>query len=110
MGHDFKSWWTGSLLNIEDTRRHVPHQNATTLQVAIGVVAAAIWMFKNPKRGLCLPDDIDHQAILDIAIPFISPYVPQPVDWTPIQNADPHEDVWQFKSFFVGPSEQFHPL
>lgn len=39
MGHDFKSWWIGSLLDIEETRRLVPGQNATTLQVAVSVVA-----------------------------------------------------------------------
>src|SRR3989338_6546869 len=30
MGHDFKSWWCGSLLDIHDARRRVPHQQATT--------------------------------------------------------------------------------
>ncbi|MBN1493784.1 MAG: homospermidine synthase [Candidatus Omnitrophica bacterium] len=114
MGHDFKSWWTGSLLTIEETRRLVPHQNATTLQVAISVIAAAIWMMKNPKRGFKLPDDIDHEDILDIAIPFISPLVSRPVDWTPLDNMNlkyaefgsqrPNtEDVWQFTTFLIDP-------
>ena len=49
MGHDFKSWWTGSLLDIEETRRLAPGQNATTLQVAVSVVAAACWMIGHPK-------------------------------------------------------------
>src|SRR5271170_2191594 len=51
MGHDFTSWWTGSLLDIEETRRLVPHQNATTLQVAISVVAAALWAIRHPRSG-----------------------------------------------------------
>src|SRR4029453_18367102 len=34
MGHDFNSWWTGSLLDIHEARRLVPGQKATTLQVA----------------------------------------------------------------------------
>jgi 3-isopropylmalate dehydrogenase len=49
MGHDFNSWWCGSLLDIHTARKLVPHQQATTLQVAISVVAAAMWMIKNPE-------------------------------------------------------------
>jgi homospermidine synthase len=44
MGHAYNSWWTGSALSIEQTRKIVPGQNATTLQVAAGVVAACMWM------------------------------------------------------------------
>ena len=40
MGHAYNSWWIGSDLTIEESRRLVPHQNATTMQVAISVVAA----------------------------------------------------------------------
>lgn len=112
MGHDFKSWWCGSLLSIHDARKHVPHQQATTLQVAISVVAAAIWMIKNPKRGFLLPDDLDHEEILKVAVPLIRPFVSKAYDWTPLKNlntkftkfdmATPkEEDVWQFTTFLV---------
>ena len=40
MGHPYKAWWTGSILGIEESRRLVRHQNSTTMQVAISVVAA----------------------------------------------------------------------
>jgi homospermidine synthase len=112
MGHDFNAWWCGSLLDIHTARKLVPHQQATTLQVVISVVAAAIWMIKNPKRGFLLPDDLDHEQILDVAIPFIVPFVSRPVDWTPLKNLNTkytkfdmkrpkEEDVWQFSSFLV---------
>jgi len=114
MGHDFKSWWCGSLLDIHTARKLVPHQQATTLQVAVSVVAAAIWMIKNPNKGFRLPDDIDHELILEIAMPYISPFVSKAVDWTPLMNLNtkftkydypkpPEEDVWQFTSFLVDP-------
>lgn len=117
MGHDFKSWWTGSILDIEEARRLVPHQNATTLQVAISVVAASIWMIKNPMRGFLLPDDVDHEEILKISIPYIKPFISQPVDWTPLKNLNTkftkfdipkpkEEDVWQFTTFLVNPEER----
>ncbi len=112
MGHDFKSWWCGSLLDIDEARRLVPHQNATTMQVAISVVSAAIWMIKNPKKGFCMPDDVDHEVVLGISAPYIKPFVSYAVDWTPLKNlnttftkydvpAPKEEDVWQFVSFLV---------
>jgi homospermidine synthase len=35
----FLAWWIGSLLDIHEARQLVPHQNATTLQVAISITA-----------------------------------------------------------------------
>lgn len=117
MGHDFKSWWCGSLLDINETRRLVPQQNATTLQVAISVVAAAIWMIKNPRSGFRMPDDIDHEEILKTSIPYLGPFISEPVDWTPLMNLNTKftkfdvarpkdEDVWQFTTFLVDQRER----
>ncbi len=117
MGHDFKSWWCGSILDIDTARKLVPHQQATTLQVAISVVAAALWMIKNPKRGFLLPDDIDHEFILDVSLPYIKPFVSQAVDWTPLKNLNTkftkfdisrpkEEDIWQFTTFLVDRRER----
>jgi homospermidine synthase len=113
MGHDFKSWWTGSILDIHEARRLVPSQNATTLQVAISVLAAADWMIRNPRKGLRLPDDIDHTDILAYAKPYLGEMVSTPVDWTPMDKLDKvftgfgrtipkEEDCWQFETFTLG--------
>jgi homospermidine synthase len=112
MGHAYNSWWTGSVLSIEESRRLVPHQNATTMQVAISVVAAAMWMVENPTRGVCVPDDLPHEYILEIARPYLGQSLSIPSDWTPLQNYvnnfhgyhQPNIDVddpWQFKNFLV---------
>ncbi len=112
MGHDFASWWCGSLLDIHEARRLVPGQQATTLQVAISVVAAAVWMIRNPKRGFLLPDDVDHELVLEVSMPYIKPFVSQPVDWTPLKNLNTKftkfdlprpkdKDVWQFNTFLI---------
>lgn len=117
MGHDFKSWWCGSLLDIHQARKLVPHQQATTLQVAISVVSAAMWMIKNPQRGFLLPDDVDHEEILKTSMPYIAPFVSMPVDWTPLKNLNTkftkfdypvpkEEDVWQFTTFLVDPRDK----
>ncbi|MFH0862387.1 MAG: saccharopine dehydrogenase C-terminal domain-containing protein [Candidatus Altiarchaeota archaeon] len=110
MGHPYNSWWTGSILSIEEARRLAPGENATTLQVALGVIAAAIWMIKNPKKGFCLPDDLPHDFVLDIAKPYLGEFHSGPSDWTPLKNRQVYfrenpandydkEDVWQFKNF-----------
>ncbi|HEV3400820.1 MAG TPA: saccharopine dehydrogenase C-terminal domain-containing protein [Acidimicrobiales bacterium] len=112
MGHPFKSWWIGSLLDIHESRRLVPHQNATTLQVAASVLAAVKWMMENPRAGVRLPDDLPHDYILDVAKPYLGPLVSTPVDWTPLDSwvdpfagygrpRPPAEDVWQFTTFLV---------
>lgn len=116
MGHDFKSWWIGSLLDIEETRRLVPGQNATALQVAISVIAASIYMIRNPGLGVSLPDHFDHKEILKISKPYLGPFMSHPVNWTPLDRAHAYldygienpkpEDVWQFTTFLVSPHEK----
>ena len=112
MGHGYNSWWIGSDLSIEQSRKLVPHQNATTMQVAISVVAAILWMVKNPERGVVVPDDLPHDFILKIAKPYLGKFISKPSDWTPLQhypNAFPGysqpnldlTDPWQFKNFLV---------
>jgi homospermidine synthase len=112
MGHRYNSWWTGSNLSIEQSRALLPHQNATTLQVAISVAAAARWIVENPERGVLVPDDLPHEFVLDIARPYLGENVSVPSDWTPLQgrhsafqgwsrpDLDP-TDPWQFKNFLV---------
>jgi homospermidine synthase len=112
MGHAYNSWWTGSVLSIEESRRLVPRQNATTMQVAISVVAAAMWMVENPARGVCVPDDLPHDYVLKIARPYLGQSISTASDWTPLKyyvnnfhgyhqpNIDA-ADPWQFKNFLV---------
>jgi homospermidine synthase len=113
MGHAYNSWWTGSILDIHEARRLVPGQNATTIQVAIGVISAVEWMIENPKKGIHLPDDLPHDYILDIAKPYLGKFVSQAYDWTPLKNrrvifkenphSQHHPDPWQFKNFLLLP-------
>ena len=110
MGHDLTGWWTGSQLDIHEARRLVPHQNATTLQVAASVLGALSWMIRNPREGLCVPDDLPHREVLDVAGHYLGPCPSTQSDWTPLRNRyDPFErfgrprpqdeDTWQFETF-----------
>jgi homospermidine synthase len=112
MGHPYLSWWCGSDLSIEESRRLVPHQNATTMQVAISVVAACLWMLDNPRRGLCVPDDLPHDFVLGVSKPYLGTFISTPSDWTPLKHYTNYfrgynqpqldtSDPWQFKNFLI---------
>jgi homospermidine synthase len=112
MGHPLTSWWCGSDLSIEESRRLVPGQNATTMQVAISVVAAVTWMLEHPDRGLLVPDEVPHECVLRTARPYLGTFVSRASDWTPLRDyrnafsgfnaprIDP-DDIWQFKNFLI---------
>jgi homospermidine synthase len=112
MGHPLTGWWTGSDLSIEESRRLVPHQNATTMQVAISVVAAVMYMIENPARGVLLPEDLPHDFVLGISRPYLGDFLSLRSDWTPLKDLPQYfkgwnspefdfSDPWQFKNFLV---------
>jgi homospermidine synthase len=112
MGHAYNAWWIGSDLSIEQSRKLVPHQNATTMQVAISVVAALLWMIENPARGVLVPDDLPHEQVLKVAKPYLGKWISKAADFTPLKhytNAfhghnNPQldtSDPWQFKNFLI---------
>jgi len=112
MGHPFTSWWIGSDLGIDECRRLLPHQNATTMQVAISVVAAVQWMIANPALGVRVPEDLPHDFVLDVARPYLGNFISTRSDWTPLKDLAPAfdgfapnhfdlSDPWQFKNFLV---------
>jgi homospermidine synthase len=111
MGHKYQSWWIGSLLSIEETRRLVPDYkdvNPTTLQVAASVVAAVRWMLDNPREGVKLPDHLPHDQVLPEIREYLGTFISEPVNWTPLDNWDERaagqpkpsrKDAWQFVTF-----------
>jgi len=114
MGHDFQSWWCGTILDIDEARRLVPGQNATTLQVAASVTSAVSWMIRNPRRGVLLPDQLPHDEILEMARPYLGKVLSVPIAWTPVPTRDDDpdavdsenatsDDMWQFSNFLQEP-------
>ena len=114
MGHPYRSWWTGSLLSIDQARAIVPHQSATTLQVAGSIIAAVSWMIEHPNEGLCVPDELPWRDVLDTASRYLGTMHSAPTDWDPLttrndvfptfaDDADglDHADPWQFSNFLV---------
>ncbi len=111
MGHPLTAWWTGSLLSIHDARKLVPNQSATTLQVAASVYACTKWMIDNPGAGLCVPDDLPWDEVLEVAYPYLGEFHSGATDWTPLKNrvdlfakwddTEVDSDPWQFGNFLI---------
>ncbi len=108
MGPHKGVYWFGSRLSIDQARRLAPHNNATSLQVAAGVLAGVIWTLENPCRGIVEPEDIDFERVLEVARPYLGEVVGVYTDWTPLTDRNRlfNEDLdlsdpWQFKNIRV---------
>jgi homospermidine synthase len=63
---------------------------------------------ENPQRGVCDPDDLDFQRVLEIANPYLGNVVGTYTNWNPLYERGrlfPEDvdagDPWQFKNFRV---------
>lgn len=108
MGHGRGAYWFGSRLTIGEARQLAPYNNATSLQVAAGILGAIVWACENPRAGVVDPDDMDFSRVLEIARPYLGSMVGAYTDWTPLQDRGlifPEDvdatDPWQFKNFRV---------
>ncbi len=108
MGHAKGVYWYGSRLSIQQARALAPFNNATSLQVAAGVLAGIVWALRNPHASVVEPDDIDHELVLAIAQPYLGELVGVYGDWTPLRDRArlfsedvDRDDSWQFKNIRV---------
>lgn len=112
MGHAYKSWWAGSLLSIEQSRKLIPGQSATTVQVASAVYAAVAWAMQNPNAGLLVPDELPWREVLAFAERYWGGIHSEAADWDPLKNRTDlfagwndkkvdASDPWQFTNFLV---------
>ncbi len=108
MGHKDGVYWYGSQLSIEESRELAPHNSATSLQVAAGVLAGMIWAIRHPNRGIVEPEDMDFDEVLAVACLYLGEMAGVYSDWNPLLNRTgifpediDEEDVWQFKNFRV---------
>lgn len=109
LGHKRRAYWYGSDLSIAQARELSQHQNATSMQVAAGALAALIWALENQKRGILEPEEVDYRRILDIAMPYLGTVHGKYTSWSPLRDRKDQlfpEDIasadpWQFKNFRV---------
>jgi homospermidine synthase len=108
MGHAKGAYWYGSRLGTDETRRMVPYNNATSLQVTAGVLGAMVWALENPTAGVVEADELDFQRVMDVAKPYLGNMIGVYGDWTPLDDRETlfaedldKSDPWQFKNFRV---------
>ncbi|MDL2283600.1 saccharopine dehydrogenase NADP-binding domain-containing protein [Oxalobacter sp. OttesenSCG-928-P03] len=108
MGNQKGIYWYGSRLTIHEARELAPFNNATSLQVAAGVLAGVIYAIRNPRESILEPDDIDHNAMLEIAGLYLGEITGEYGDWTPLEDRHfpfkedlDESDPWQFKNIRV---------
>ena len=107
-GHKKNAYWYGSQLSIDEARKLVPYNSATSLQVCVAALSGMIWAMENPERGIVEPDEMDFRRNLEICMPYLGPVVGAYTDWTPLtgRNALFKEDLdtsdpWQFRNVLV---------
>jgi homospermidine synthase len=104
MGNKKGAYWFGSHLSIHEARELAPFNTATSLQVAIGVLAGMKWAIEHPNAGIVEPDDIDFNYIMQIALPYLGKVSGFYTDWNPLEGRErlfPEQhidktDPWQF--------------
>jgi homospermidine synthase len=108
MGHQKGAYWYGSVLDVHTARKLAPENNATSLQVAAGVLAGLIHCIEHPKDGIIEAEDLHYKRALEVAKPYLGQMIGSYTDWTPIKNYSdlfprPIDltDPWQFKNFRV---------
>ena len=108
MGPPKGVYWYGSRLSIDEARRVVRHNNATSPQVTAAVLAGMVWAVEHPVRGIVEPEEIDYERILDITRPYLGDVVGTYGDWTPLADRErlfseelDRDDPWQFKNIRV---------
>ena len=110
MGHGANAWWYGSRLDVHTARQVVEGQSPTPMQVVGGLLGAALWAVRNPRRGVCEPEDLPHAEILRTARPYLEPIVSMQTSWNPVMGRKDmgfqstpidHSDLWQFSNFLV---------
>ena len=105
MGHKKGAYWYGSQLTIGETRKLAPYQNATGLQVTVGVLGGMIWAIENPNEGIVEADEMDFERVMEVMEPYLGKMTGAYTDWTPLEGREslfPEDidasDPWQFKN------------
>ena len=83
MSPKYGKWWTGSDLSIEQSRKLIPHQNATVVQVSPAVLAGIITMLTKPNLGPIFPEDMRSDEVMRFIRPYLGLWISKPIDWNP---------------------------
>ncbi|MFZ0107644.1 MAG: saccharopine dehydrogenase C-terminal domain-containing protein, partial [Thiobacillus sp.] len=107
-GHPGNAYWYGSRLSIDEARCLCPHNTATSLQTAAGVLGGVAWAMRHPMAGIVDPDQMDFREVLEVASPYLGEMAGVFSDWTPLAGRGQlfaeeldEDDPWQFSNVRV---------
>jgi homospermidine synthase len=108
MGHERGAYWYGSRLTNDQAVALAPHNNATSLQTAAGVLSGVVWAMNHPDSGIVDPEEMDFTEVMAVARPYLGEMAGAYSDWTPLQHRNTlfpetldMEDPWQFQNVLV---------
>lgn len=108
MGHERGAYWYGSRLTNDQAVALAPHNNATSLQTAAGVLGGVVWAMNHPSAGILDPDEMDFREVMEVARPYLGEMVGVYGDWTPLEHRNTlfpelvdSGDPWQFLNVLV---------
>lgn len=87
--HNTGAYWYGSTLTVEQANALAPYNNATSMQVVATIVASIKWMLLHPYEGVIEPEDVDHDFVLDDALPCLGHVGGVESGWRPAALAAP---------------------
>lgn len=91
-----ESYWYGSTLTNDEAKSLAPHNNATSLQVVSTMIGAIEWMLDNPTMGVVEAEEVDHNRVLKVALPYLGTVQGYKTDWQPGVNS-----TLQFEDFLI---------
>jgi homospermidine synthase len=80
---DGGAYWYGSTPTRARAAELAPYNNATSLQVASGVICVLQWMLDHPREGVVEAEDPTHNAVLSVAMPYLGLVHGVETDWKP---------------------------
>jgi len=82
LGDNF-GMWHGSQLSIQESRKLLPGENATSVQVIASLLGGIVWAIQNPKMGYNEPERLPYDFVLKYADPYLGPTPFVMTDWKP---------------------------
>lgn len=91
---DTASYWSGTILSIHDTRKlGFIYAGPTVIQVAISLISAIEWMLANPDKGICYPEELPYDMILNKCHKYLGKVFTAWVPYKPLST--------QLKAFII---------
>lgn len=102
------SYWIGSIIDIEEARKIAPHNTATSIQIASGIVSGILCLINNPNLGIVEPEELDFIQMLEWGIDFQGEMRHEFIDFNPLKYKDKfsnkkynEENPFAFENFQV---------